>query len=578
MRFFKDRKSKVVLLLLIVISIPLILLIIFLQPFAKRPSVVAISPENNSQSISENSSISTSILTLPNGGINNSTITSKTVYLTEKATGAIVPSNVNGTGGGDAIILVPASPLKLNTTYNFFITRGVKDLSRASFIPYSSTFTTGAFSTKKMTNVKFEKVHLPNATGRHSSLTIGPDGKLYALSIDGVIKRFVINKDGTLGIPELLYSLQDAYGIRQPRLAIGFAFDPSATASNLVAWITHSTFVFLKGPSWDGKLTMLSGDKLQKVQDVLINLPRSAKDHLTNSIAFGPDKALYFSQSSTTAMGKADRTWSYRNEHLLSGTILRLDASKLGNLPLDVKTPDGGGLYNPYTANAPLTIYATGIRNAFDLVWHSNGSLYVPTNGSSAGGNTPASVNGTLRPDGSSYNGSQVPSLYNVQQTQKDFLFRVVKGGYYGHPNPTRGEYVLNGGNPTALMDSAQVNDYPVGTKPDANWRGYSFDFQNNMSPDGAIEYRSNTFHGELLGKLLVVRYSQHDDIITLSPGGPNNDIISSIEGPSIEGFSGFVDPLDIAEDVKTGNIYVSEYGGSGKIVLLRPKIPGSLR
>jgi hypothetical protein len=328
--------------------------------------------------------------------------------------------------------------------------------------------------------------------------------------------------------------------------------------------------VFLNGPDWDGRLTKLSGNNLQVAQDVLINLPRSAKDHVTNSIAFGPDGGLYFTQGSTSAMGRADQTWSNRSEHLLSAAVLRLDVSKLGALPLNVKTAEGGGTYNPYAANAPLTIYASGVRNAYDLVWHSNGNLYVATNGSAAGGNTPASVNGTLRPDGSTYNGPVIPALTNVQQTQKDFLFRVVRGGYYGHPNPLRGEYVMNGGNPTSSIDPAQVDAYPVGTMPDANWRGYSFDFQNNKSPDGSIEYKSNTFNGALKGKLLVVRYSQHDDIIILEPGGVDNDIISSTEGASIPGCSGFVDPLDLTEDRHTGNIYVSEYGGDGKIVLLR--------
>jgi hypothetical protein len=129
----------------------------------------------------------------------------------------------------------------------------------------------------------------------------------------------------------------------------------------------------------------------------------------------------------------------------------------------------------------------------------------------------------------------------------------------------------MNGGNPTPAADSAEVKDYPTGTKPDANYRGYSFDFQNYKSPDGIIEYKSNTFKGALKGKLLVVRYSQNDDIITLTPGGPTNDITSSIGGSSIEGFSGFKDPLDLTEDLKTGNLYVSEYGGDGKIILLRP-------
>ena len=45
----------------------------------------------------------------------------------------------------------------------------------------------------------------------------------------------------------------------------------------------------------------------------------------------------------------------------------------------------------PATAadDAPLEIYATGIRNAYDLIWHSNGSIYVPTNGTAGGANSP---------------------------------------------------------------------------------------------------------------------------------------------------------------------------------------------
>jgi glucose/arabinose dehydrogenase len=46
-----------------------------------------------------------------------------------------------------------------------------------------------------------------------------------------------------------------------------------------------------------------------------------------------------------------------------------------------VQTEDRGAAnYNPFAANAPVKIFATGIRNAYDLVWHRNGNLYVPTN------------------------------------------------------------------------------------------------------------------------------------------------------------------------------------------------------
>ena len=549
-----------------------LLLTAVIQPVVvKRPLVIKASPENGAQQVSNLTAISTRVLQLPHTGIDPASVTASSVYLAEKATGLRVPAHIQFIENGNAITLVPTMPLQFNTSYVFTVTGEVKDSSGASFIPYASTFTTGASSTAELAGVRFEQVPLPNTAGIYTSLTMGPDGKLYALRIDGVIKRFPLNADGTLGEPEVLYALQEAYGKRQPTLAIGLAFDPASTATNLTAWVTHSAFAFSNAPDWSGKLTRLQGNKLQNVQDVLVNLPRSTKDHATNSIAFGPDGALYFLQGSTSAMGGADKTWSYRKEHLLSAAVLRLDTKKLGPLPLDVKTPDGGGTYDPYSTHAPLTLYATGIRNAYDLVWHSNGELYVPTNGSDHGGNTPAAITGTVRPDGTPYSGPAVPALTNVRQTQKDFLFRVTKGGYYGHPNPVRGEYVLNGGNPTLAMDPAQTDAYPIGTLPDANWRGFAFDFQLNKSPDGAIEYQSNTFNGALKGKLLVVRYSQGQDIMVLTPGDATHDIVSSTEGSHIPGFSNFAAPLDLTEDVRTGNIYVSEFGGDGRIMLLRP-------
>lgn len=538
----------------------------------KRPHVVLVQPENGAQHVSERPVISATVVNLTKGGIKATTLTNTNVFLSEKGTGIRVPASVKNVDGSNVITLTPTTPLKLGTSYVLNVSDDVEDRSGNSFVTYTSTFTTASVPTKELLNVKFEKLPLPNTAGQYTSLTIGPDGKLYALALDGLIKRFPINTDGTLGKPDSLYALQDAHGKRQQRLSIGLTFDPASTPNNLVAYVTNCSFMLNDAPDWDGRLTRLSGTNLQNAQDLVINLPRSAKDHLTNSIAFGPDGALYFTQGSTTAMGEGDKTWSYRQEHLLSAAVLRLDLNKLGALPLDVRTKEGGGNYNPYATNAPLTIYATGLRNAYDLVWHSNGELYVPTNGSASGGNTPASVAGALRPNGQVYNGPVVPALKNVQQVERDFLFRVTRGGYYGHPNPLRGEYVMNGGNPTSATDPAQVDAYPVGTKPDANWQGYAFDFMANKSPDGAIEYKSNAFNGALKGKLLVARYSTINDIIVLTPGGPQKNIVSYSDGASIEGLSGFVMPLDLTEDVRTGNIYVSEFG-TERISLLKPKL-----
>lgn len=414
----------------------------------------------------------------------------------------------------------------------------------------------------------FEKVPLPTASGKtFTSVVLGPEGKLYAGTIDGQIVRWPLNDDGTTGAAEVITSLKRAN--RGARLLIGIAFDPASTPAAPVLWVSHSHFAFAKAPDWTGKISRLSGSRLGTVRDYVVGLPRSTKEHLTNSLAFGPDAALYVLQGSNTTMGAADSYWNFRPERLLTAAVLRVDTRAIVAPPLDVKTEEGD-LYDPFAPGAPLSIYASGLRNAYDLVWHSNGSLYVPTNGSRAGGNTPGTPTPlprscSRRPDGL-YTSPTVPAVRNVSTAQPDFLFRVVKTGYYGHPNPRRCEWILNGGNPSSSKDAVEVPQYPTGTLPDRNWRGAAFDFGLHRSADGVVEYTSGAFGGELRGKLLVTRYAADDDIIALALGADGK---ASEVG--ISGLTGFRDPLDITEDPANGNLYVTEFDAE-RITLLRPK------
>lgn len=543
---------------------------------ASQPALTGTAPRNGATGVRRDAGV-VGTVSLPNvgGNVDPNTLTPQTVRLVRLTDGAQVPANVNTSGGGDVIVAQPKDLLSELTKYRFEVTPGVKDTTGAPFLPYASTFTTGtAGGADASSPAKFDKVDLPNAVGKSfTSVTMGPDGKLYAGTIEGEILRFPLNADGTTGTAEVIDSVQRANGA--PRMLIGLTFDPASTASNPVLWVSHSTFAFNEAPDWGGKISRLSGANLERVQDYVVDLPRSYKDHLTNSIAFGPDGAMYVSQGSNTAMGAPDNAWGQRHEHLLNAAVLRIDPQAIAAPPLNVKT-DEGGSYDPFASGAPVKIHATGIRNAYDLVWHSNGQLYAPANGSAAGGNAP----GTPSPltaacqnrvdDGAAgdYTGPPVPEISGVAATQDDFLFRVAKGGYYGHPNPKRCEWVMNGGDPTAGQDLAEVAEYPDGTQPDRNWRGAAFGFANNRSPNGAIEYKSNVFGGALKGKLLIARYSLADDIIALTPGGGSLDIVGAQTG--ITGFSGFTDPLDLVENTANGNLYVTEYGAQ-KITLLRP-------
>ncbi|MDN3688840.1 PKD domain-containing protein [Cyclobacterium jeungdonense] len=558
----------------------------------QTPRILGVNPENGAINVSVTTSVSANNLFLPNPNesgltsVDNSTITNSTVRLFKQSSNTPIGASVNGTGGGDAINLVPSLPLEANTTYVFEVD-GVKDLAGEAFEPFTSSFTTGSGGssgpTTDLDNVSFTKQGAVASGAEYTTLTIGPENKLYGLTIGGDIHRWTINADGTLSGKQTLSAWKSAYN---GRTAVGLEFDPNATAGNLIAYVSHNSAGLNSAPDWDGKLSRLTGANLENEELLVTNLPRSLRDHLTNSIAFRPGEPnmLYFNQGSNSAGGAPDGAWGNREESLLSAATLKLDLTKLpATLPLDAMTtrnqsainnvdinsPTLDGMYNPYYVNAPLTLFATGVRNAYDLVWHSNGQMYVPANGTAGGSNSPASVSGTRRPDGTIYDHSDADyppiSASNNNNVQRDWLFRMNPSaglGYYGHPNPFRGEFVLNRGD--ADVDNSVYN----GVQPDVNYRGAAFDFEFNKSPNGVIEYRSNAENGNLTGALLVVRYSGGSDIIALVPDGPNGDISTFKEG--IPGFTGFGDPLDLIEDVSTGNIYVSDYARS-EIVLLKP-------
>ena len=562
---------------------------------SNRPRIQRSEPGNGDTNVNPEASVSLYPINAE-GGLEESTSNTSTVNLIEVETGEAVDIERGTSGGFDIITLDPREPLKENTAYRVVLTDGVKDQEGNAFIPFESTFTTRERDPNTPGNVRFDRQTVTPSSDNDSytSLAIGPDRKLYATTVDGRIKRFPINEDGTLGGAETITSLQQEEG--GPRLLIGFAFDPSATASNPVAWVSH-TFVDdafeLKNidEPWSGKISRLSGPSLGTVETYVEGLPRSSKDHVTNSIAFNPNEpgVLYFNQGSNTAMGAPDGAWNYREEQLLSAATLRLDisAAEAGTLPLDVQTEDGGS-YDPFASNAPLTIFGSGIRNAYDLVWHSNGSLYVPTNGSNLGGVVPRydlsgldsgvcnGYNGPKLDDPSDVNGRYVDDRTDgwlvEDQVQSDFLFRVEAGGYYGHPNPKRCEWILNGGG-NYRDEEARVDIYKSSTEPDPNYQGFAYDFEKNKSPNGVIEYRSNNFGGALQGKLLVARYSNEDDILVLTPGGPNGDIDLAETPDDLDNFS---DPIDLVEDLENGNLYISEFDESEStddqgIVLLTP-------
>ena len=591
-------------------------------PSGEFPFFTNVNPPNNATNVAiDGFQINVSIVT-PEGYELDETTLADNVKLFELTPGGEVevPSNSNDTGGGDAITLTPTVSLNEFTTYIFRI-EGVEanligDLNdRLPFETFESRFTTGQGDDTPpvdLTGVSFTKVEGTSLgdgiADRFTSLAIGPDGKLYGSTTGETIKRWTIEADGTLTnleelTPNLTGSNHPVTGVpaSDNRLVIGFAFDPAATADNLVAYVSHSALTLSDGPEWDGKITRLSGPNLETVEDIIIHLPRSKKDHLTNSIVFGgPDNDMYIVQGSNSAGGEPDAAWDFRPERLLAAAVLCVEFDKMpASLPLSVFTTDdiavinsapansilmSDNTYNPYSDLSPVTLFATGVRNAYDAVWHSNGFLYIPTNGTagnnSTSPNTPASADyaPVRRPDGSLFTDLTIPGV-DGGETQKDWLFKASKGTYHGHPNPYRGEFVLNhGGIEYSGLPGQEtepyvdVAKYPDDLGPDPAYVEPAFDFGFNKSPNGALEYRSNAFGGKMQGLLLVVRFSGQDDIIVMQPGEVSGSIVQSFD--NIPGFEGFDDPLEIVEDPTTGNIYLAQYDRGGDtnqaLILLR--------
>lgn len=552
---------------------------------AAYPSVTGTAPGNNASGVFRNTAVSVDV-SLPNegAGVEGESLTPTHVRLLRTDDRALVPGVINTSGGGDAIVFQPSVLLDASTSYRFEITEGVKDESGKDFVPFEMTFKTGdASSIGPTPGVSFTASQVYSGAAL-TSLVIGPDSKLYAAGIDGSLRRWAMDSVGNLSNMETFTGLAG-------RIVVGLLFD---VADPRVLWVSHNDAVLPepsnRAPKPGENVPQLSDDFTGKVskltlsgapgfgavaEDYIIGLPRSTKDHLTNSLAFGPDGLLYLSQGSNSAMGAIDPVWHNRPERLLNATVLQIDPSRTPPAGgFNVQTEDyknRTGDYDPFAIDAPVKIYATGIRNAYDLLWHSNGQLYVPANGSAAGGNTPASPPGVT---------PSVPAVKNGP-TQDDYLFKIVQGGYYGHPNPLRGQYVMNGGNPTSMVDPAEMvsrdrnSGYPEGVKPDANYRGFIWNFGRNRSPNGVIEYQSDTFAGALKHKMLVAEYSAGDDILALSLDERGN--IAQVT----QVISGLSDPLDLIEDPRNGNLYVAELidrGASGRLSLLSPALEKATR
>lgn len=421
----------------------------------------------------------------------------------------------------------------------------------------------GASAVAQSYDKGFTKTKIASNNG-NAALEVGPDGHLYVGDVNGKIKRYRLDAAGKFaGAVDTLVSLTGAR-------ILGLAFDPDATATNLVLFASVNLAPRSGGDAgsageWNGKIVRYvlpaagQGGTVQ-AQDKIVNLPTGFHD--VNGITFGSDKKLYICAGSTTTLGGTGRNSKDVKEKLLSAAILQADVKSIAGT-LDVKT-EQGGTYNPYASGAAVRLYATGLRNAYDCAW-LNGNLYAGNNQNDVNGST-GSCDG-------------VPNLNDIKPNE--YLALVKPGKYYGHPNGTRGECVLMGGNPTSGSDPWEISAYPAGIKPEA---AFDPSLLSNIAPigggsaDGCVGY---DVPGPLQGRLVVCFFgnSGGGKVMTFSFGADGRvtatEPVKDGNGAAIT----FTNPLDVALR-SNGNLYIATYGTwdasgtGGEVYLLTPLNP----
>lgn len=482
-------------------------------------------------------------------GLRLATITADSVRLLA-AGGAPVPARLGSDIEADVVNIQPHAPLEPRTSYILEVNGKLADRAGAPVLPFGSSFTTGAVLPAPVQGdgFRFTKTRIDEEMGP-TAIAVGPDGNVYVSTYYGVLYRLRISPaTGRATGKEKLLTLSG-------RKVLGLAFEPGAQGPELAAWITYDDrkAETVDQGTFSGVVSRVlipaagQGGSAKETR-AIIGLPSGW--HPLNGGAFGPDRRLYISAGSMNRLGHDP----LRPETPLSAAVLAADVLDPGfnggSLPLNVQTT-APVHYDPYAGSAPVKLHATGFRQMYRLCWHSNGNLYGGVNQN----------DGTGRSDTPSCPG--VPSLFAVFPDED--LVRIVKGGYYGHPNPSRKQYVLLGGNPTAGPDPWEVPQYPVGVQPDPHFNPANLIFNlktvNGTSANGCGEY---TLPGPLNGRLLICFYEATHTIHAFAFNGAGTAVVDhqpllDEKGESLR----FTQPLDLAVHPR-GWIYVADFGNWG--------------
>jgi N-acetylneuraminic acid mutarotase len=335
----------------------------------------------------------------------------------------------------------------------------------------------------------------------------GPDGRLYVGTLSGTIHALTFDDTYT----EVGHEVYAGVSALSNHEILGLTFNPFAPTGPgdpVRIHIAHSHLFAqgggaFTGPSpYPGQVSLLSGPDFNSPQVVVSGLPSSNHDHGVNGLVFDHNGDLLICVGGTTDAGIRHLNIGDLPESPLSGAILKAETSRadfngavhyLQRAPPHAPDDDQAHGEDVVVAlGSHVTVHASGLRNHFDLVLHSNGHVYATDNGPNPG-----------------FGGSSMgPTADGGDVQSPDELVLVEAGEYYGHPNRARGP------------EDPRQFIYRHSAAPSIPG-AYEAPMQELLSSTNGIdEYRATTFRGAMRGELLVQEWSGELARIGLAPGG----------------------------------------------------------
>lgn len=406
--------------------------------------------------------------------------------------------------------------------------------------------------------VKFEETLLKkdsNAdykeTVGFTGISVGPDLKYYMTTRDARVVVIDVDHEGGYIVRDSCVSSQfldpqwidHKTGEPAGRVAIGIAFNPKDTdgrfyiSTSVVEWVKYD--ILNVDDAWtNGNVEILQpgGDCVERTGFLIKGLPVSAKDHAVNQMVFNNDGDLLIQIGGFTNQGVPDEAFGNLDEAPLSGASVLAKTSKGSDFD-GVITYDNTDPGLARQTGGDVTVFATGLRNSFGVMLHSNGWAYATDNG----------------PNNGFGDRSVTCSTGTRNSREEDKIVRLVEGRFFGHPNRNveRKE--------CSFIGKSMMN--PVGEDPPANYEPFLTMIESSI--DGLIEYTGNTFQGKLRGDILTSRHKSNG-MYRIGLNGEGTEIAS---GPTrVEEFNS---GLSIVQGLR-GEVFMPRLE-SRDVVVLQP-------